>query len=42
MTYYLAITLGMLMCLGILFGTFVYSLTLALNNKDATTVDPIE
>ncbi|PUB17817.1 hypothetical protein [Paenisporosarcina sp. OV554] len=42
MTYYLAVTLGMLMCLGILFGTFVYSLTLALNTKDATKVDPIK
>lgn len=42
MTYYLAVTLGLVMCLGILFGTFVYSLTIALDNKDASTVDPIE
>jgi len=42
MTYYLTVTLGLVMCLGILFGTFVYALKLALNSKDASKVDPLE
>jgi uncharacterized membrane protein SpoIIM required for sporulation len=42
MSHYLTVTLGLVMCLGILFGTFVYFLTSALHSKDAYRVDPIE
>ena len=42
LAYYLAITVGMILCLGMLVGGFVFCLSLGLNNNDSSKVDSVE
>jgi len=40
--YFLAITVGMILCLAMLGGGFVYFLSSSLNRNDSTKVDALE
>ncbi|WP_166669546.1 hypothetical protein [Paenisporosarcina antarctica] len=42
MAYYLSVTIGFVMCLGMVVGFFVYYLSLGLGSNDSTKVDPLE
>jgi len=43
MAYWLVVTIGFLMCLGMVGGTFIYYLrTLALDPQDSINIDPKE
>lgn len=41
MAYFVAVTLGFVLCLGMVGGIFVYSLKLGLNSNDSTKVDSL-